>query len=376
MKREIELSVVIPCLNESETIQICLEKIFKVFNKEKIIGEVIVVDNGCTDDSINIAKKYSTRIIREKKKGYGFALRKGIESAKGKYVLFADCDDSYNFLDIKRFLNYLRSGYDLVQGCRLPSGGGKILHGAMPLTHRYFGNPFFSFLVRFLYSAPYFDVYCGMRAFSKNFFLKLKHYCGGMEFAIENLLKFSIAKAKIKQIPITLHKDGRKLNKSHLRTFQDGWKTLKLLLICSPKWLYFLPAMTFLFFGIENIFSLYRKNFSDIDLVREITVSSIFFILFMQVFMFGIFSSLKAHNLGFSNLNKFVILFFSIFKIRHALILSFFLICLSIFKIYFNQFVIINALLDKVISYFVFCSSVLLVFNSLLISFLEFDKNE
>ena len=242
-----ELSVIIPCLNEEETLGICLEKATKTLNENNVEYEIIVADNGSDDDSIEIANKFSNvKVINVKKRGYGIALRTGISSANGKYILMADADDSYDFKDIMKFLNKTRSGYQLVQGCRFPSGGGKIEKGAMPLSHRIFGNPLLSKIAKTIYGIPFNDIYCGMRCFEKEIYFKKNYFSKGMTFAVENLIKLFSSGAKSTEVPITLYKDGRIKNQSHLKTISDGLQTLKLLLICSPKWLY-LPIITYIY---------------------------------------------------------------------------------------------------------------------------------
>ena len=372
-----ELSIVIPCLNEEDTIEICIQKIQKVFIENKIEGEILVVDNGCTDNSINICKKYDVKIVKENKKGYGAAIKTGIKNSIGKYILMADADNSYDFLEIPKFLDKLRNSYDLVQGCRFSSGGGMIMKNAMPLSHRYFGNPFFSFLVRLLYKAPFKDVYCGMRAFKKSEFDKIKHTSNGMEFAIENLLKFNAKKLKITEVPITLYKDGRKNTSSHLKTVSDGIKTLKLLLLFSPKWIYFLPCIYFFFMAVENSLGI---NFSTLDteqVYKEIIISSIFLILSMHIFITGIYAMTKVAQMGFqSKDNYFLKIMYKIFNLKKIIYISISGIGFSIYQIYSDSFLFIDIHINTIIFYFVFCFFSILIFNSLVVSFLEFDEVE
>ena len=374
MKSEYELSVVIPCLNEEDTLKICLDKIKKVYLDNHLNGEIIVVDNGSTDKTAYIAQQNGAKLITENIKGYGAALRRGIKEAKGKYILMGDADDSYDFLDIMKFLNKIKEGYDLVQGCRLASGGGTIEKGAMPFSHEKFGNPLFSFLVRFLYKAPYHDVYCGMRIFKKDTINKITHFSKGMEFAIENLIKFNANNLKISQVPIKLYKDGRINSTSHLRTISDGLRTFKLLLICCPKWLYFFPSIFFLTLGLHNVLNIYFSDLHDFAIFKEITISGIFFILSLQIFLCGIFASLKAEQLGFEKSNQFIKSFFKFFKLNQLIIAFTIIFIFSIIKIKTGLFVIYNNEIDLLISYFIFYFSVTLLLNSLLVSFLEFEK--
>jgi glycosyltransferase involved in cell wall biosynthesis len=238
-----ELSVVIPCLNEHETIGICVEKAVRAMREAGIDGEVILADNGSTDGSIDIATRAGARHVAVPAKGYGNALMGGISAARGRFVIMGDADDSYDFLEIPKFVQKLRAGSELVQGCRLPSGGGSIAPGAMPKLHRWWGNPMFSWLARRWFGAPIHDVYCGLRGFTKDLYGRLDQRCTGMEFATEMIIKASLSGAAISEVPITLHVDGRKTRAPHLKTFRDGWRTLRFFLMCSPRWLFLMPGM-------------------------------------------------------------------------------------------------------------------------------------
>ena len=173
----------------------------------------------------------------------------GISAARGQFIIIGDADNSYDFREIPSFVIKLRQGYDLVQGCRLPSGGGTIVPGAMPFLHRAWGNPMFSFLAQRWFKAPVSDVYCGLRGFRKDFYTKLDQRCTGMEFATEMIIKASLRNGRIGEIPITLHPDGRKNHAPHLRTFRDGWRTIRLFLIYSPRWLFLMPGLLLTFLG-------------------------------------------------------------------------------------------------------------------------------
>jgi len=193
----LELSVVIPCLNEADTLATCLTKAQTAMHAAHIHGEIIVADNGSSDGSQTIARRLGARVIDIPRKGYGSALMGGIAAAQGTFVLMADADDSYDFLEIPRFVEKLRQGHDLVQGCRLPSGGGTIAPGAMPTSHRWLGNPMFSFMARLWFHTPIHDIYCGMRGFKKSLYLQLDQRCTGMEFATEMIIRASLRKADI-----------------------------------------------------------------------------------------------------------------------------------------------------------------------------------
>jgi len=246
----IELSIVLPCLNEAETLAVCVQKAFRALLDNDIAGEVIVADNGSTDGCPEIAARNGARVVRVAEKGYGSALMGGIAAARGKYMLMGDADDSYDFLEAPNFLKKLREGYELVQGCRLRSGGGVVAPDAMPLSHLWIGNPIFSLITRIMFKAPIHDVHCGLRAFTRELFFRLDQRCTGMEFASEMIVKSCVCGARITEIPITLHKDGRVTGTPHLRTIRDGWRHLRFLLMFSPKWLFLYPGLLLVILGI------------------------------------------------------------------------------------------------------------------------------
>ena len=246
----IELSVVMPCLNEADTIKICVEKAFTAMKNSDINGEVVIADNGSTDDSVQIASSLGARIVPVAQPGYGAALMGGIEASNGRYVVMGDADDSYDFLAIPAFVEKLREGYELVQGCRLPRGGGRVMPGAMPFLHRWFGNPVLSWLVRRMFRIPIHDVYCGMRGFTKALYGQLDLRSPGMEFATEMIIKSGLHGVSMSQVPITLHPDGRQEHGPHLRTFRDGWRTLRLFLVFSPRWTFFRPGLILILVGL------------------------------------------------------------------------------------------------------------------------------
>jgi glycosyltransferase involved in cell wall biosynthesis len=246
----IEFSIVMPCLNEVETLETCVRKALRALAENKIPGEVIVADNGSTDGCQALAARLGAHVVNVTAKGYGNALMGGIAAARGKFVLMGDADDSYDFLEAPKFLAKLREGFDLVQGCRLPAGGGTVKPGAMPWSHRWIGNPGFSFMARWMFHAPIHDAYCGLRAFRKDFYEQLDQRCTGMEFATEMILKSGLSRAKISEVPITLHPDGRITRRPHLRTVRDGWRTLRLYLVFSPRWLFGLPGALLILLGL------------------------------------------------------------------------------------------------------------------------------
>ena len=206
----VELSVVMPCLNESDTVATCVRKALQGLAAAGITGEVIVADNGSTDESVASATAAGARVVTVQERGYGAALMGGIAAARGTFVLMGDADDSYDFGEVSRFVPLLRDGYDLVQGCRLPAGGGVIMPGAMPWLHRWLGNPVLSWVARRWFRTSIHDIYCGMRAFRKDSYTRLSQRCTGMEFATEMIVKASLYDLRIGEVPITLHPDGRR----------------------------------------------------------------------------------------------------------------------------------------------------------------------
>ncbi|MDD5198741.1 MAG: glycosyltransferase family 2 protein [Terrimicrobiaceae bacterium] len=249
---DVELSIIIPCLNESDTVGICVKKAVTWLRDNGVKGEVILADNGSTDGSIELAEGEGARVERVEARGYGNALMGGIESARGNLIIMGDADDSYDFGDLSGFVRELRAGAELVQGCRLRAGGGRVLPGAMPFLHYWWGNPMFSKMARVWFDAPIHDVYCGLRGFTKDLYRRLDLRCTGMEFATEMVIKASLRKVRFAEVPITLHPDGRKSRTPHLRTFRDGWRTLRFFLLFSPRWLFLLPGAALILLGFAG----------------------------------------------------------------------------------------------------------------------------
>jgi glycosyltransferase involved in cell wall biosynthesis len=296
----VELSIVMPCLNEADTVAICVQKAIRALREANISGEVILADNGSTDGSQRLAAEQGARVIDVPRRGYGSALIAGIEAARAELVIMGDADDSYDFLEIALFFNKLREGYDLVQGCRLPSGGGRILPGAMPFTHRWFGNPMFSFLAQRWFRAPIHDVYCGLRGFTKTHYDRLQQRCTGMEFATEMIIKSSLQRAKIGEVPITLHPDGRKAHPPHLNTVRDGWRTLRFFLMCCPRWLFVVPGMLLITLGaVAYALALPAVNFRGIVFgLHTLLYGSLAILCGYQSVLFAIFTTTFAVNEG------------------------------------------------------------------------------
>ncbi|MBK5097594.1 MAG: glycosyltransferase family 2 protein [Gemmatimonadetes bacterium] len=237
-----ELSVVIPCYNEAETVARCIAIASKAMSEHGILGEVVVADNRSSDGSAEIARKAGARVVLVTEPGYGNALLGGIEAARGGLIVMGDADGSYDFAEIPAFVEKLRGGFDLVQGCRMPAGGGRVAPNAMPFAHRWIGNPLLSHLVRRWFDTPVHDVQCGLRGFRRELVERLDLRCSGMEFASEMVVKAALAGVRTAEIPITLHPDGRIAGRPHLRTFRDGWRNLRFMLLFSPRWLFVIPG--------------------------------------------------------------------------------------------------------------------------------------
>ena len=246
-----ELSIVMPCLNESRTLAACIKKAQLFLEAYDVSGEVIIADNGSTDGSIEIAQNLKARVVTVSAPGYGAALAAGIEAADGKYVIMGDSDESYDFSALFPFVEKLRAGYDLVMGNRFKGG---IAPGAMPLMHRYFGNPFLTAVGRLFFSCKECgDFYCGLRAFRKEAVRELKLQSHGMEFALEMVVKAQMHGLRITEVPITLAPDGRG-RPPHLRWYRDGWRSLRFYLLMSPRWFFAIPGLAL--FGCGLIVSI------------------------------------------------------------------------------------------------------------------------
>jgi len=295
----LDVSVVIPCLNESNSLEFCIKKTVTGFRTAGLRGEVVVADNGSTDGSIEIAERNGARVVRVAERGYGAALKQGITAARGEYVIMGDADDSYDFSEVPQFVEKLRQGYDLVMGNRFQGG---IKPGAMPLLHKYFGNPILSWLVNCFFSAGVGDSYCGMRGFSRALYDKLDLRSSGMEFALEFVIKSSQIGARISEIPIILWPDKRG-RPPHLRSFRDGWRSLRFMLMYAPNWLYLLPGGLFLFLGLAVVLWLLpgpRRLTSTVTLdVHTMVFGVIFTLVGAQILSIGAFAKVFSYAARF-----------------------------------------------------------------------------
>lgn len=319
-----EVSIVMPCLNEADTLASCIAKATQALKGHKLAGEIIVADNGSTDGSQAIATELGARLINVRERGYGNALMAGIAAARGKFIIMGDADDSYDFREAPKFLEKLRDGFDIVQGCRLRTGGGTILRGAMPFLHRAWGNPMFSFLARWWFRSPLHDIYCGMRGFRKDIFYLLDQRCTGMEFATEMIIKASLYGAKMAEVPITLHPDGRNNRAPHLRTFRDGWRTIRLFFICSPRWLFLVPGVLLVLLGIIGYaIAMPGMTLSGLTFdAHTLLFASLSILCGYQSIVFAIFTKTFAITEGLLPEDPRMIRFFEIVNLERGLIIS------------------------------------------------------
>jgi hypothetical protein len=294
----LELSIVMPCLNEAETIAICVQKAVSFLLLNGVDGEVVIADNGSTDGSRALAEAAGARVIAIPERGYGSALIGGIRAARGRFVIMGDADDSYDFTALMPFLDRLRSGADLVMGNRFRGG---IAQGAMPPLHRYLGNPVLSFTGRLFFRSKIGDFHCGLRGFTRDGILRLGLQATGMEFASEIVVKATLAGYRVEEVPTTLSPDGRS-RAPHLRSWRDGWRHLRFLLMFSPRWLFFYPGLALAAVGtilgiaiIPGPLSIGGIEF-DVDTLAG---ASALVVIGVQAVLFAIFTSVYASNEGF-----------------------------------------------------------------------------
>lgn len=253
-----------PCLNEAETIETCIKKAQVFMQENNIAGEVVIGDNGSTDGSQELARALGAVVVNVEKKGYGNASRGAIEASKGKYIITADTDDSHDILNLDLFIEHLKEGYDLVMGNRFKGENKK---DAMPFLHRYVGNPILTFIGNLFFRTRLGDFHCGLRGFSREAYDKMNLSTPGMEFASEIIVKASLLNLKIAEVPTTVFPAGRN-RKAHLRTFPDGWRHLRFLLLYSPKWLFLIPGFLCMLIGIIGVVSiLFSSNITNLKWV-------------------------------------------------------------------------------------------------------------
>jgi glycosyltransferase involved in cell wall biosynthesis len=292
-----ELTILMPCLDEALTVETCIQKARAYLQKRNIAGEILVADNGSTDGSQSLAEAAGARVVRIERKGYGAALIGGIQAARGRYVIMADADDSYDFANLDGFVDGLRRGCALVIGNRFKGG---IMPGAMPRLNRYLGNPLLSFIGRKLFSSPIGDFHCGIRAFDRQAILGLRLKACGMEFASEMVVKASLANLSIAEIPTKLQVDGRQRS-PHLRPWRDGWRHLRFMLLRSPQWLFLFPGLALTLLGLIGAVPLAIKPRPiagiltlDIDALLYFSVAAI---VGVQITFFGLFAMAIAQKI-------------------------------------------------------------------------------
>jgi glycosyltransferase involved in cell wall biosynthesis len=292
-----KLSIIMPCLNEAETLEICIHKAMLFLSQNSMQGEVIIADNGSTDGSQKIAEKMNARVVNIPQKGYGSALMGGIEASQYEFIIMGDADDSYDFSNLLPFVNALDGGADLVMGNRFKGG---IRPDAMPFLHRYLGNPVLSGLARLFFKSNIGDYHCGLRGFRKQSILSLNLQTTGMEFASEMVVKATLQKLKIVEVPTILYPDGRS-RAPHLRTWPDGWRHLKFLLLYSPRWLFLYPGILLIILGVLTTAILLPGPINVGNFILDINTlmyASLLIIMGVQSVLFSTFTHVFGVNAG------------------------------------------------------------------------------
>ncbi len=298
MKRLLEVSILMPCLNEAETIGRCVDRARESIARLNIRAEILVADNGSTDGSQQIALAHGARVVTVDEPGYGAAIRGGVAASSGRYIIMGDADESYDFAEIPPILERLRVGDDLVMGNRFAGG---IEKGAMPWSHRWIGNPVLSMTGRIFFASHVRDFHCGLRGFSVDAFRRMRLNTTGMEFASEIVVKASLASMKVSEVPITLHKDGRSRS-PHLRTWRDGWRHLRFLLLFCPRWLFVIPGVALMLLG--SLMTLWllggTRYVGSVGLdIHTMLVSGVFALIGYELMLFGAFIKVFGMRAGF-----------------------------------------------------------------------------
>ena len=325
----VEVSVVMPCLNEAETVGTCVRKAADALRLANIAGEIIVADNGSSDGSQEIAKRAGARVIDIRLKGYGNALQGGIGAARGSFIVMGDSDDSYDFGDAPRFVEQLREGADLVMGNRFQGG---IKRNAMPLSHRYLGNPAITAIGRLFFHSPCGDFYCGMRGFRKSAYDQMGLRTTGMEFACEMVVKATLMKMKIAEVPTTLSPDGRS-RPPHLRTWRDGWRTLRFLLLYSPRWLFLYPGIFLALVGVAGTAWLLpgpQRVGNVVFDVHTLLYALMSILLGFQAIAFAAFTKVFAISEGLLPEDRRLMIVFRYIKLETGLVIGALLVLLGI----------------------------------------------
>jgi glycosyltransferase involved in cell wall biosynthesis len=300
MLEPVQLTILMPCLNEAETLARCIEKATLGLQRSGVRGEIVIADNGSTDGSQAITEQAGVRLVPVPARGYGSALIGGVRAAAGEWIIMGDADDSYDFSDVTGFVKKFQDGDELIMGCRLPIGGGTILPGAMPWKNRWIGNPVLSFIGRLFFKCPAHDFHAGLRGFTKTAFEKMDLQTTGMEFASEMVIKSTLKGLKISEVPITLHRDGRS-RPPHLKPWRDGWRHLRFMLLFSPRWLFLVPGLLLSVLGV--IFAI-ALSFTDIKIggvilnVGTLVMACMTVIVGFQLVAFAFFTKVFAITEG------------------------------------------------------------------------------
>ena len=317
---KIEVSVVMPCLNEEDTIGICIEKAQNAFKTDGILGEVIVADNGSTDNSVAIAEELGARVVHQPIRGYGAAYLAGINAAQGEYIVIGDSDDTYDFSDLERFITPLRNGCDFVIGSRLK---GKILRGAMPPLHRYIGNPVLTGILNLLFRSGVSDAHCGMRSFTREAYQQMELQTTGMEFASEMVINAKKADLKIEEIPITYYpREGE----SKLNSFRDGWRHLRFMLMLSPTFLFLIPGILLLLLGFVGTVVLLPGPLQIGERAYDVHVmvlACLLCLLGYQILLLGLSARTLSVIRGFSRNGSFIQFIYRKFSLEKGLLFGF-----------------------------------------------------
>ena len=325
----IEVSVVMPCLNEAETLKICISKALCFLKENNVVGEVIVADNGSRDGSIKIAEAAGARVVLVAQKGYGNALMEGISAARGRFIIMGDADDSYDFSSLMPFIEKLREGSDLVMGNRFRGG---IAPGAMPPLHRYLGNPVLSGLGRLFFRCSVGDFHCGLRGLSYEAFQRMKLQTTGMEFASEMVVKAVMRGMKISEVPTTLSPDGR-TRPPHLRSWRDGWRHLRFMLLFSPNWLFFYPGLLLMLIGLGVggwlLPEARQLGQATLDL-NTLAYSALAVLLGFQSVLFALFTRTFASTQGLGQESNLLIRLYRYVKLETGLIFGGLLVFLGL----------------------------------------------
>lgn len=292
-----ELTVLMPCLNEARTLAACIAKAQQFFERSGVAGEVLIADNGSSDDSVEVALAHGAQVLLVRQRGYGAALLAGIRSARGRFVVMGDSDDSYDFAHLQGFVDALRAGHQLVMGNRFAGG---IRPGAMPPLHRYLGNPVLSFIGRLFFRSPVRDFHCGLRGFERQAMLDLDLHSSGMEFASEMVVKATLGGLRIAEVPTTLSPDGRD-RPPHLRSWRDGWRHLRFLLVHAPAWLFMYPGLALLLAGalLSTLLALGPVSLGPFTLdIHTLLYATVMACVGLQMVLFAGASSSHAVQIG------------------------------------------------------------------------------